>query len=72
MFLAYFQRRDILYYILEEIVKEHRMKKNKVISLITIIAVIAVAGVFFGVNYLLDAYAKYQRATQSGNQAAAG
>ncbi len=36
------------------------MKKDKVITLITIIAVIAVAGVFIGVHYLMDAYAKYQ------------
>ena len=54
------------------------MKKNKVITLISILAVIAIAAVFFGVHYLMDAYARYQReeqlavATQSGNQAAGG
>ncbi|MDE6713807.1 MAG: leucine-rich repeat domain-containing protein [Lachnospiraceae bacterium] len=48
------------------------MKNNKVIILITIIAVIAIVGVFFGVNYLMDAYVQGQRATQSGNQAVTG
>ncbi|MDE6685804.1 MAG: hypothetical protein K2K17_00610 [Lachnospiraceae bacterium] len=48
------------------------MKNNKVITLITIIAVIAIAVAFFGVNYLIDTYVNQQRATQSGNHAAAG
>lgn len=47
------------------------MKKNKVITLVTIIAVIAIAAIFFGVNHLMDSYINRQRATQSGNQAAA-
>lgn len=55
-----------------QVKKDRRMKKNKVITLISIIVVIAIAAVFFGVNYLLDAYAKYQRTTQSGNQTATG
>lgn len=50
------------------------MKKDKVITLITIIAVIAITGLFFGVHYLMDAYVKYQRKEQpaaaSGNQVA--
>ena len=62
-------------YLLKEY-KGVRMKKNKVITLITIIAVIAIAAVFLGVNYLMDAYARYQREEQlaaaSGNQAAGG
>ena len=52
------------------------MKKKKVIILIIIIAVIAIAAVSFGVHYLMDAYARYQREEQltaaSGNQASGG
>ncbi|MDE6712850.1 MAG: leucine-rich repeat domain-containing protein, partial [Lachnospiraceae bacterium] len=36
------------------------MKNNKVITMVTIIAVIAIAGAFFGVNYLIDAYMNQQ------------
>ncbi|MDE6713979.1 MAG: leucine-rich repeat domain-containing protein, partial [Lachnospiraceae bacterium] len=45
------------------------MKNNKVITMVTIIAVIAIAGTFFGVNHLIDTYVNQQRASQSGNQA---